>query len=115
MIINQIEEARVHLAEFQKAKPLEQPEGAVECLENAIHTLANIDLSRLRDPTRYFAVRHQSAQAWLAALREIDRSLDPNFDPKDVPAVSIVPPRIKGVGYPSGVDPKAIPDPEAWR
>ena len=47
-------------------------------------------------------------------LELLDRFLDPNFDPKDVPQRLVQPPPTRGdVVYPPGADPALIDDPTA--
>jgi hypothetical protein len=99
---NQIQQVAAALAEFEKTKSLER-------LESAIQTLDGLDLPQPSDT----AARQRAGRLWLAVLEAIDRNLDPKFDPKDVPAANVVPPTFKGITYPSGVDPTAIPDPAA--
>jgi hypothetical protein len=84
----------------------------VEVLNRAIQALESIDFEAEELADR-IQKRRQGVQAWMAIFRQLERSVDPDFDAADVPAVNIVPPTANGITYPSGVDPKAIPDPKA--
>jgi len=55
--------------------------------------------------------RDKATLVWFDVFRAIDQALDPAFDPEDVGLLNLAPPAMGGVGYPSGVDPSAIPDP----
>lgn len=51
---------------------------------------------------------------WLNFFAELDRELDPGWDPDDLPVAGVVPPVDDCVVFSSGeVDPAAIPDPAA--
>lgn len=53
--------------------------------------------------------RSRDGHAFFAAL---DRDVDPQWDPKDVPVKGATPPLIQGIVYSSGeTDPSTIPDP----
>ncbi len=52
-------------------------------------------------------------ELWLRALRAIDRVLEPDWDPSEVPSTSVIPPPSGGVSLPSGVAPPADEDPQA--
>jgi hypothetical protein len=104
---NMIEQAKSAVEDFEKTK-------AIERLEEAIRSLESLDLHAPEGAAQKLAERRKAVAAWLSALSVIDRSLDPGFDPQDVPESNLTPPPTSsGVRYPSGVDPKAIPDPAA--
>jgi hypothetical protein len=65
-------------------------------------------------PARDVAARKEAFSRWLHFFAELDRSIDPHWDPKDVPVKGATPPPGHGVVFPSGeVDPATIPDPVA--
>lgn len=100
--------AAAQLAEFeQKKEPL--------CLQAASDLLEGIDLAKEPEAMKRLVLRRETLQLWLALLALIDRNLDPNFNPKDLPSVSVIPPRSGKVAYPPGIDPQAIPDPQVRR
>ncbi len=98
--------AAAQLAEFEEKKePL--------CLQAAADLLDGIDLAKEPDAMKRLVVRRETLEVWLALLALIDKNLDAGFDPKDVPSVSVMPPRVGNVAYPPGADPKSIADPQA--
>ncbi len=94
------------VAEFEKEKDPEK-------LQAAADLLVEVDLSKEEDGLKRLALRGDTLQAWLTLLAEIDKNLDPRFDPNDQPRVSVSPPPSGGVQYPPGVDPSTIQDPQA--
>jgi hypothetical protein len=98
--------AQQRLEEFERTHSLETLNHAVQALEGIEQT------EPLQTPPP--EVRSRGTLAWVTLFRHIDQYLDPNFDPSDVPSVNVIPPATsKGVKYPSGVDPNAIPDSKA--
>jgi len=98
--------AAAQLAEFeQKKEPL--------CLQAASDLLEGVDLAKEPDAMKRLGLRRETLQLWLALLALIDQHLEPNFNPEDRPSVSVIPPRSGKVAYPPGIDPQAIPDPQA--
>jgi len=101
--MSQVQEAAKHVQEFERTKSLDPLIQAVQALvaaEPGIDALGST----------YSQHRQQIGQEWLAVIHDIDQNRDPHFDPSDVPSVNLIPPTAKGVTYPSGVDPNAIPD-----
>jgi hypothetical protein len=101
-----IEKAAKHLAEFEKAKSLDELQDAVEATEA-------VELPEPPAAAERLQARQETARMWLTVIAAIETNLDPKFDPKDVPSVSVIPPPSGGVQFPGGIDPKAIPDPAA--
>jgi hypothetical protein len=98
--------AAAQLAEFeQKKEPL--------CLQAASDLLEGIDLAKETDAMKRLVLRRETLETWLALVALIDKNLDPNFNPKDLPSVSVIPPRSGNVALPPGADPKLISDPQA--
>src|SRR5262249_23929010 len=55
--------------------------------------------------------RKQALSQRLSFFAALDRSIDPMWDPKDIPVKGAAPPLTHGIVYPSGeVDPATIPD-----
>jgi hypothetical protein len=98
--------AAAQLAEFEEKKePLR--------LQEAADLLEGIDLAKEADAMKRLVLRRETLETWLALVALIDKNLDPNFNPQDVPSVSVIPPRVGNVAYPPGADPKLIGDPQA--
>lgn len=98
--------AAAQLAEFeQKKEPL--------CLQAASDLLDGIDLAKETEAMKRLVLRRETLETWLALVALIDKSLDPSFNPKDLPSTSVIPPRSGNVAYPPGADPKLISDPQA--
>jgi lipoprotein-anchoring transpeptidase ErfK/SrfK len=98
--------AAAQLAEFeQKKEPF--------CLQAASDLLERIDLAKEADAMKRLTLRRETLETWLALLALIDRNLDPNFNPQDLPSTGVAPPRVGNVSYPPGADPKVIADPQA--
>jgi hypothetical protein len=57
--------------------------------------------------------RKRGLALWLFFFAALDRNIDPQWDPKEVPVTGVIPPPSHGIAYPSGVSPSAIPDPVA--
>ena len=73
-----------------------------------------MQLAREPDSEARTLVRSAALAAWLRLLALLDRSLDPAFDPKDVPEKLVDPPPLPGgVRLRPGADPSRIPDPAA--
>ncbi len=102
----ELDEAAGALAEFEKSK-------SIEDLWKASASLEGFNLSMIKDGAERAAARPRAAALWLALLGTIERNIDPNFDPEDVPLRRISPPPSGDEQLPPGVDPKAIADPVA--
>lgn len=85
-----------------------------ERLREASVALANVGLAQEHDPRTRTQLRMESLLLWLRLLQLLDRSLDPNFNPADVPEKLVEPPPIPGgeILRP-GADPSRIADPKA--
>ena len=67
------------------------------------------------DPAAAQAMARTRLADWIAILSRFKRDLDPDFNPDDPPATSIVPPGEFGNQYAPGVNPKDVKDPEMRR
>jgi len=54
-------------------------------------------------------LRREQATLWLHAWRRLQRVIDPNWDPDDLPMINVPAPD----GFPAGVAPEAVEDPQA--
>lgn len=87
-----------------------------ERLREAAIELENVDLRRIYEAAPRRKMRAQTMEAWLSLIQTIDKNYDPNFDAADVPAMKVMPPKLKdGTQLPPGADPKAIDDPQERR
>lgn len=84
-----------------------------ERLRESSMALGNVILAKEHNAEDRKKLRSESLNLWLTLLQIIDKNLDPNFDPKDVPSMSVIPPASGGVAYPAGADPALIADPQA--
>src|SRR5450759_138617 len=73
--------------------------------------LEAIEVAEQGAPAGDPAARKRGLSYWLRFFAELDRHINLQWDPKDVPVTGVIPPPSHGVVYPSGVDPLAIPDP----
>lgn len=98
--------AREHLLEFQQSH-------APELVSDAFAALQNVFLDREPDLDARPALRAELLAAWLQLIDQIDRNLDPKFDPGDLPVLNVQPPETSdGTLYPPGADPELIDDPK---
>ncbi len=85
-----------------------------ERLREAYMALENVVLVAEHDPKTRTRRRSECLSEWLRLLQLLDRFLDPNFNPRDVPPKLVQPPPTRGgVVYPPGADPALIDDPNA--
>ena len=85
-----------------------------ESLKQAYESLENVQLTKEKDIVKRNQLRLNTLQLWLHLIELLDRHLDPNFNPDDVPERLIQPPPTsKGVVYPPGADPSLIDNPQA--
>ena len=85
-----------------------------ERLREAYLALENVIVVEERDSARRSSLRRDSLDLWLHMLDLIDRFLDPQFDPNDVPELRVQPPPDSdGKTYPAGSDPTLIKDPQS--
>ena len=102
-----LKEAHAHTKEFEAQLEPERLRESSMALENVI-------LAHEHDPKSRAQLRTDCLSLWLHVLQFLDRFLDPNFDPADVPTKLVQPPRtLGGVVYPPGADPAKIDDPNA--
>jgi len=96
----QVASALASIAQFDRTHGVPDLEAALHHLE-----LASAGSQRTADRGKILA-------GYLKLFGAIDRGT-PQLPRGELPAVNVVPPKVKGVAYPSGVDPAAIPDPVA--
>lgn len=97
-----IAQASAGLEAFSKTKDIHE-------LEQAVETLEEVDLWGIA-PERRLQARRSLLLNWSRALVALDAVKEPGFDlDKNVPSTR--PPAVEG--YPPGVDPQAIRDPQA--
>jgi len=102
-----LEEARGRAKAFEVEQEPER-------LREAYLALENVALETEHDPKIRTRMRSECLVEWLSLLQLLDRFLDPNFDPREVPSKLVQPPPTKsGVMYPPGADPALIDDPKA--
>jgi hypothetical protein len=80
---------------------------AVDALDAALRSLEAAGAQRFRGDDRANVV-----SGYLSLFQAIDGAM-PKLPPGKMPAVTVAPPRVNGVRYPSGTDPSAIHDPAA--
>jgi hypothetical protein len=103
-----------HLKRADELVKLFEKEKEPETLREAGMELEDVDLRRVHDMTLRHKQRNEALEMWLTIIQTLDNNLDANFDPDNVPQMSVMPPRTKsGVQYPPGVAPDMIDDPKA--
>ena len=75
--------------------------------------LEAIEAAEQEVPAGDTEARKRGLALWLFFFAALDRNIDPQWDPKEVPVTGVIPPPSHGIAYPSGVSPSAIPDPVA--
>jgi hypothetical protein len=102
-----LSEAEAHEQEFEvELEP--------ERLREAYMALEGVNLREGYDPTIHRQLRAKCLSVWLNLVQLLDRYLDPNFDPRDVPEKIVEPPPVQGgVVLRPGADPALIADPKA--
>lgn len=97
-------ECRAATAALKRAD--EVPLGLVlRILEMSAHARLSFEDGKSPDwPT----IRRKRAELWLSSLKRLQTTIDPAWDPKDVPQLNLVPP---GGKYPSGIAPAGIREP----
>jgi len=101
-----LDEAQLHINEFE-AKP------ETERLREAYMALENINLAQETNPESRVKLRANVLSLWLRLLQILDRFLDPDFKPNDVPEKFVEPPQVPGgVVLRPGADPALIADPQ---
>ena len=102
-----LKEAQVVANEFEKKQD-------PELLKQAYLALENVNLQKEYDSKTRTQLRTNLLALWLHLIQLLDRFLDPNFDPADLPELSVQPPPTsEGVLYPPNADPALIDDPKA--
>jgi hypothetical protein len=102
-----LEEAQAHAKKFEAELESERLREAAMALENVL-------LVQEHDPRTRAQLRTDCLTLWLQLLQLLDRFLDPNFNPEDVPTKLVQPPPTSGgVAYAPGADPALIDDPRA--
>lgn len=101
-------QAALHLADFQI-------QNDAQLLQDAADELQGIVLADEADPERRRGLRREALEGWLKLFAAIDGSLDPAFDPGDLPLLSVDPLPSDGVRFPPGVDPSRLTDAGARR
>ncbi len=89
--------------------------GDPAALRRAADLLEQMDLRAAEDLAGRRELRRSALDAWVRLLNLIDEKLDPEFDPDDLPELSVQPPAEHGVQFPPGIDTAAITDPVAAR
>jgi hypothetical protein len=79
-------------------------------LQDALETIEAAELDTLSGCE---AARRRKLSRWLLFFAALDRNIDPQWDPKEVPVIGVIPPPSHGVVYSPGVDPSMIFDPAA--
>jgi hypothetical protein len=102
-----LKEARAYAEEFEdNLEP--------EMLKQSYLALENVILLEEDDPKMRSQLRADSLYLWLQLIQLLDRFLDPDFDPDDVPEGTVQPPPTsEGIVYPPGADPALIDDTKA--
>ncbi len=101
-----LKEAQTRVKEFEK-------ESEPERLREAYMALENVVLEQEYDARIRNRLRGECLTLWLEMVAILDRRLDPEFNPEDLPENLVQPPTTKGVVYPPGADPALIADPKA--
>jgi len=91
------------LAAFEKTK---NPDPMIE----AFDIVESFDVNTEHDRV---AARREGMTCWMHFFNAVDQAIDPTWDPKDLPELSVTPPPSNGVTFFSGVDPKSLTDPVA--
>lgn len=82
-------------------------------LKQAYETLSGVEVLCEQAPDFRLELRAMSLKAWLKLIVFLDESLDPEFNPDDVPSLLVEPPVASdGVIHRPGTDPVKISDPD---
>jgi hypothetical protein len=85
-----------------------------ELLKQAYLALENVLVLEEDEPKIRNQLRTDSLYLWLHLIQLLDRLLDPDFNPDDVPESAVQPPPTsQGIVYPPGADPALLDDPKA--
>lgn len=79
-------------------------------LQEALET---IEAAEQDAPAGDEVARKRGIARWLLFFATLDRNIDPQWDPEEVPVTGVIPPPSYGVVYSPGVDPSVIADPAA--
>jgi hypothetical protein len=99
------QQIELHLNELHKDKN-------VDALRRASHLAEDIHPDSVHDIARKRELRQSKLEALLTVLAGIDQELDPAFDPKDLPLLTVAPPVVGGVVLDSGIAPQHVKDPK---
>jgi len=80
-----MKQAAVELAAFEKT-------GGADRLEKAVELLEEVDVLAIRQHANREAARADLLRAWCGALTALERVKDLKFDPDDAPLLNIAPP-----------------------
>jgi hypothetical protein len=86
-----------------------------EVLSRAWNSIEGLPMGDPKKAENWRAVRRKKLESWFRAFNYLDKELDPKFDPKDVPDLTVMPPSSETAVYDSGTSPEDIKDPEARR
>jgi hypothetical protein len=100
VVTTQLSQASASIAQFNHTH-------ATASLDNALQSLANAGSQRLEGSDRASVT-----SVYLTLFAAIDQAM-PHLPPGKLPKISILPPPVNGISYPAGIDPSAIPDPQA--
>lgn len=91
-----------------------ETEGEPERLRACYMALENVAPAQEASPESRVTVRAAALSLWLHLLQVLERTLDPRFNPDDLPDNQVQPPPTTGgVRYPPGAAPALIDDPRA--
>jgi hypothetical protein len=96
----QLQQANASIAEYKHTH-------ATAALDSALQFLANAGAQRLQGSDRTAVT-----SGYLTLFAAIDETM-PHLPPGKLPQISVLPPRVNGITYPAGIDPRAISDPQA--
>lgn len=107
-------ENQKYLKEAQEQAKQFEDNPEPELLKQAYLALENVLLLEEDEPKTRNQLRSDSLYLWLHLILLLDRFLDPNFNPENVPELAVQPPPTsQGVVYPPGADPSLLDDPKA--
>lgn len=80
-----------------------------EALSDAVELVESLNASVKQASDERHRIRAEKLKLWFVILNHIDAKLAPDFDPENVPELSVTPP--PETGLPAGVDPGSITNP----
>lgn len=112
--INSMSENEKYLKEAQEKINAFKSEMEPERLKESARALENLNLAIEYDSEVRHDLRRRGLRLWLTLVQILDEHIDPEFDSKDVPKMSVQPPQTSdGTLLPPGADPADIDDPKA--